>query len=137
MKSRAVTLLAIALIATSTSCGLVTHGTKQTVFIDSMPTGASIEVDGTPTTTPAWVRLSRRNSHAVLARNAQGAIVWRPILTQTDWTVFVFDLVTVPVVFHVIDVACGSLNRLEPASLTIPLPPPDAGPEYRSLPKAP
>lgn len=48
------------------ACATIMQGSKQGVSVSSTPTGASISADGQPMgTTPAVLRLARRDSHVV------------------------------------------------------------------------
>jgi len=126
--------LIAALALWAMSCGVVAHGRTQRVLIDSLPTGAQVEVDGVAHTTPVFLDLSRKEHHTVIARNPNGAIVWRPIESQADVVWVLVDLGTLPLVANVIDSALGGDRELRPDALVIPFPPADAPPTYRSIP---
>lgn len=123
-------LLAAMCVATG-GCGFVLYGHTQDVPIDTAPAGGVVEVDGTRYGTPATFPLARGDSHTVIARNEHGAIVSRTLCSHSVALGHVLDMLTVPIIFNIIDLATGSGYELVPAQLVIPLPPPDAGPEYQ------
>lgn len=56
------------LAVVASGCATVIHGTKQTVAIHSVPEGATATIlpEGSVVTTPAEIKLSRKNAHTVL-----------------------------------------------------------------------
>ncbi len=127
--------VAVALMAlTCAGCGTMLRGMTQEVLIDSYPTGAEVHVDNQIVHTPVSLALSRRTSHAIYAQNAQGATVYRIVTSEPSFGWHVWDvLACVPVVCNAIDIATGGDSVLSPDSIMLPLPPPDAGPDYRSV----
>lgn len=60
------TLVAAVSLLSTAACATLMNGTEQGISVNSTPTGASISADGQPMgTTPAVVRLARRNTHVV------------------------------------------------------------------------
>ena len=58
-------LLLLSILGT-TGCASITSGTTQSVFVNSSPSGANVEVDGLQATTPAKLELKRNQaSHNV------------------------------------------------------------------------
>jgi hypothetical protein len=131
MTARRLPLVAILFVCGS--CAYVSHGTTQTVLIDSVPTNATVELDGEPITTPAKLKLVRKMRHVVIGRNANGAVVQRVIYSEPRLVWMMIDLLMLPVVGNLIDILTGADHELVPEQLTIPLPPEDAGPEFQSL----
>jgi len=123
------------------SCALLSHGRYQQVMIDSAPSSGTVEVitwcpnkgASVTYTTPMQAELKRSCGYQVLARNVNGALVERTITSQRQGLWQLLDLGCCPIVCNLIDAATGADLALTPDPLMIPLPPPDAGPEYRSL----
>lgn len=130
---RAQRFLLVSILVVCSSCAYVSHGTKQTVLIDSIPTNATVELDGESITTPAKLKLVRKKQHVVIARNANGAVVQRVIYSESRPVWMWADLLLLPVIGNLIDIFTGADHELVPEQLTIPLPPDDAGPEFQSL----
>ncbi len=61
-------LLVSAVLLTQSGCGifgLMLNGTRQTVFIDTSPSGATITVEGQTAKSPTQFNLSRRRNYTV------------------------------------------------------------------------
>ena len=93
------TLVALALIPIllfSTSCAVLTRGSRQGIPFDSNPPGAEIYLDGELVgVTPTTVKLSRGRSHALLVRlgNQEREIVVKSSVDTEGWGYLFVDLV--------------------------------------------
>ncbi|MFI5365572.1 MAG: hypothetical protein ACHQ4J_08115 [Candidatus Binatia bacterium] len=128
-------VLGVAIAASlSTGCGLIFNGTRQQVMVDTAPAGGTVEVDGVRHQTPVTLDLRRKDVHTVVATNARGATVTRNIIPEGDTLFVLMDLGTCPVLCNLVDSAFGGDRTLVPSPLLMPLPPENAGPEFRSGP---
>ncbi len=109
------------------------HGPRQTVFIDTIPPGGTVVIDDSEYATPAHVSLSRCRSHRATATTERGALTSRVILARGDTGIAIANFLAFPILGHLIDAATGSECELSPTSIVLPLPPADAGPEFRSI----
>ena len=85
-------------------CGTVTHGPRDTLFVDSKPSGAdaSITCDGdfrAAGTTPAKLTLPRRSEHCVLTVERAGSKTQRLELDQTFSSRFWWNFAIAPAFF--------------------------------------
>jgi hypothetical protein len=136
------TLLIVPALFGVMGCAAMANGRYQKIVIDSAPTPGTVEVvwwcgrdcrDSATYATPARVALRRNRSYSVYAKNENGALVERIIYSQHQGYWQALDFLLLPIVANLIDLAAGADYELSPSQITIPLPPPDAGPEYRSL----
>ena len=102
-------------------CGYVTHGSTQKIFIDTMPSQQSIEVDGKPYTTPVDLELARGTHHTVTTKSKTGAPLAAHITSETQWRYQVFDFFVLPIIGNIIDGVSGGDSVLTPKELVIPL----------------
>lgn len=67
VKRATISILAISILASLTSCATIIHGTRQSIGIASNPTNASVWVDKNYAgTTPMIVEMSRKDNHIVM-----------------------------------------------------------------------
>ena len=109
-------------------CGYVQHGSTQKVFIDTMPTGAPVQVDGKTYTTPVELELKRGNHHTVTAQTTYGAPLASHIRSETQWRYQAFDFFVTPIIGNIFDGATGGDSELVPSTLVLPLEKPQAAP---------
>ena len=111
----------ILLMTLSTGCGYVTHGSTQRVFVDTMPSGAKIAIDGKPYTTPVDLQLERGNHHTVTAQTTYGAPLASHIRSEIQWRYVIASFFLPPIIGTIIDGVTGGDCELVPAELVIPL----------------
>ena len=119
-------LVAASIITASvltTGCASVSNSPEQEVRIASNPPGAVLKVDGKfEGMTPMTVHLSRRNDHkftiekpGYIANNGE----LRSHFRFSKW--FFGNLLPLPVVGPLIDIATGSANTLKPLEVSVDL----------------
>ena len=103
------TLVALALIPCllfSTSCAVLTHGSRQGIPFDSEPQGAEVWVDGEFVgVTPVEVTLSRSQEHTVVVR--LGAIEHEMVLETRSSQAVAYDLLPLAAGAGVTVAACA------------------------------
>lgn len=68
---RIITILMISAVTWLTGCATLSGGTTETISINSVPSGATVTIDGGATyTTPTSVDLSRRKDHVITVEKA-------------------------------------------------------------------
>lgn len=105
----------------ASGCGYIQHGSTQKVFIDTVPSGAAIAVDGLPYTTPVDLELERVRHHTVTTQTIGGAPVATHIRSETQWTYQIIDFFLTPIIGNIVDGVTGGDSMLVPAELVIPL----------------
>ena len=109
-----------------TSCATLITGTKQTVQINSIPSGAKVQVDGIDRgKTPAAIQLKRGNEGQTVTLKADGyeTMHFQP---ETDFN-GVAALNLFNVLFWGIDAASGALWKYDPKYYEIQLDPIGSG----------
>jgi len=109
-------------------CGYALNGTTQKVRIDTVPTGAQVQVDGKPYTTPVELELKRGTHHTVTAKTTYGAPLASHIRSETQWRYQVVDFFITPILGNIFDGASGGDSELVPSQLVIPLDKPQSAP---------
>lgn len=107
---------AVSLVSTA-ACATIMQGSQQPVAVSSTPAGAAISVDGQEMgTTPATLRLSRKDSH-VLSLQLDGYMPYSMTLEKKTsgwvWGNVVFG----GLVGLVVDSSTGAMYRLTPGSV--------------------
>ncbi len=118
-------ILTLSLVATllfMTSCATLFTGTKQTIQINSKPSGAKVQVDGIDRgTTPTEVKLKKGNDGQVVTLKSDG------FETKTLQPETAFNGVAVLNLFNIlfwgIDAATGALWKYDPKFYEIELEP--------------
>ncbi len=108
-------------------CGYLVQGSRQMVMIDSMPSGHPVDVGGATHVTPVTLQLKRNQDHIVTVRNRSGQTTTRTIYHERSLMWHIWDILWLPVIFNVIDIASGGDCELNPSQLTIPVPPENQG----------
>lgn len=112
------TLVGTAALLSTAACASIVHGSNQNVAFDSTPAGASISVDGVPMgTTPAVLRLERKNEHTVrldLAGYAPFEMQLKKRLSGWVWGNIAFG----GIIGVVVDATTGAMYRLSPGEVT-------------------
>lgn len=116
-------LVILSLWSIVSGCGYIQHGSTQKVFIDTVPSGSRISVDGKPYTTPVDLELERVRHHTVTTETKGGTPVATHIRSETQWMIQLFDLLVTPIVGNIVDGVTGGDSVLVPAELVIPLEP--------------
>lgn len=111
----------IAAVCLLSGCGYVLHGSTQKVSIDTVPTGARVEVDGRSYTTPAELELGRGTHHTVTARTTAGAPLATHIRSEIQWRWAIPSFFLPPIIGSIIDGVSGGDSELVPDKLVIPL----------------
>lgn len=107
-------------------CGYLVQGSRQRVLIDTAPSSRPVEIDGSTHTAPVSLQLARKDDHIVVAKNASGQTATRTIYTSRSLMWHIWDILWLPVIFNIIDIASGGDSELSPEQLTIPIPPEEA-----------
>lgn len=94
--------------------GLATNGFKQTVYFDSEPKEATIEVEGQRCTTPCTIRLSRRHEYTIVASKPGYKTQSAYVTKEADATVIYLDGFLIP---HIL----GTANDLRPEHVFLTL----------------
>ena len=125
-----------------TGCGTLEHGTHQVVEIQSVPSGARLEIDGEAHgATPASVSLSRRCYHDVRAE-MDGYFPAKRRIQKVSTEAF-YGNAAIPYagpLAMAFDILTGGVYRLEPALVELvlePLPAPAPAPEAPAVGAAP
>jgi len=107
---------------TLTSCATLFTGTKQTVLINSKPSGAKVQVDGIDRgSTPIAVKLKKGNDGQVVTLKAEGYET-KSFQPETAFnTISILNLGNI--LFWGIDVATGALWKYDPKFYDIELEP--------------
>ncbi len=130
MKTRVFALvvcLGIASAVFMAGCASIMHGTSQDVGISSTPTGATITVDGQiKGTTPAAVKLSRKDTHTVKIE-LPGYLPFESMITRHVsgwvWGNIIFG----GLIGLAVDAMTGGLYKLSPEQLQATLAKENAG----------
>ena len=113
--------LCLAFFVTMTGCGYVLHGSTQIVHIDTAPSGARVQVDGEPHTTPVDLDLQRGNHHTVTAQSASGAPLASHIRSEIQWRYAIASFFLPPIIGSIVDGVTGGDCELVPSRVLIPL----------------
>ena len=111
------TIITTVYLSSAAACATIMQGSQQPVALSSTPAGASISVDGKEMgTTPATVRLSRKDSH-VVSLALDGYLPYQMTLEKKTsgwvWGNIVFG----GVVGVVVDASTGAMYRLTPGTV--------------------
>ncbi len=110
-------LAAASSLVLATGCATIMQGSTQRVSIGSTPAGASITVDGQPMgTTPAMVRLKRKDSH-VLRLDLEGYAPFEMPLQRKASGWIAGNIIFGGLIGIVIDASTGSMYRLSPGTV--------------------
>jgi len=119
MKNLLLTGLLCALIMLLSGCGAMFQGSNQTVDIQSTPSGAKFT--GSPGigeyTTPASVKLSRKNSYDVTFTKEGYKSATAHIGATANFGYILLDVLFTGLVGVVVDAATGSWNSLSPETI--------------------
>jgi len=103
-----------------TGCATIIHGASQDIRVTSQPSGATVRVDGTATTTPGVLKLERKRAYTLMFEK-QG---YQPVevhLKQTFdgwvWGNIIFG----GIIGLVIDYAGGAAYKLTPSEVNVVL----------------
>lgn len=126
-------LLALVFILSSgTGCGLMIHGTKQTVDFTILPYEASqdakIYVEDREITGKE-IELLRKESHKFRVECPGYETYKGEILKKPDATALILDIIGTGAIGVLIDVAAGAAHKLEPGSVRVNLQPLGSGTE--------
>lgn len=106
-----------------TGCGAMFQGSNQTVDIQSAPSGAKIT--GSPGigeyTTPASVKLSRKNSYDLNFTKEGYKPATARIQASASFGYILLDVLFTGLVGVVVDAATGSWNSLSPETISVTL----------------
>ncbi|GEM_PF-3218817 len=123
--------LALACLCGLFGCATVVHGTTEQVQIDSTPEGAEVVIDdaGQSVTTPATVKLARRQSHTLVFHKA-GFRDATAHLTSSPSGWILGNIISGGVVGMAIDASDGAARKLssDHAAVTLTALPGDAQP---------
>lgn len=113
--------ISVCLLLTQAGCafglaGLVLNGTRQKVFIDSMPSGAKVTIDGQAARTPAQFDLKRRRDYQAIVEKEGYETTTVYINKDTDALVLYLDGFLLPHLF-------GTAWDLEPERTIVNLAP--------------
>lgn len=111
----------ILMVSGLAGCGYVLHGSTQNVHIDTMPSGAKVQVDGKPYTTPIDLELERGNHHTVTAQTASGAPLASHIRSEIQWRYVVASFFLPPIIGSIVDGVSGGDCELVPTEVIIPV----------------
>lgn len=104
-------------------CATIIHRTKQTVFLQSDPPGATATIDGTITVqTPASLKLKRgKNHHITFEKDGYKEM---SVVIDREVSGWVFgNLVLGGLIGLAVDFSDGAAYKLEPDSVTVTLEP--------------
>ena len=127
------------LLALTTGCATVLHGTRQNVRVETDPPGATASAGGQTVTTPGVLKLHRKETNLEVVVEKEGYVTRQVILTRTgpdrtraNWafglvggaaTQSFVGVVALPVAALGIDYATGAAYRLEPSAIFLRLEP--------------
>jgi hypothetical protein len=109
--------IAASLLVTTSGCASLMHGSDQDVSVVSNPAAASISVDGKPMgTTPAVVRLTRKESH-ILRLDLEGYQPFEmPLERKTSGWVW-GNIVFGGLIGVAVDSSTGAMYKLTPGAV--------------------
>lgn len=111
-------LYLLAVMVLIQGCGLIFGGTKQTVFIESVPPQATFRISnaGIMGTTPATVELKRKESYTVVVEKDGYKPKGETIENRVSWLPVIGDIcIAWPTVF--VDILTGGAFELRPTQL--------------------
>ncbi len=125
---RIITILMISAVIWLTGCATLSGGTTETITINSVPSGATVTVDGGATyTTPTSVDLSRKKDHIITVEKA--GYKKKTLSLGRDFrglsTVGGNILWLLPGV--IVDAASGGMYEFKEKSVTVSLEPEESG----------
>jgi hypothetical protein len=108
--------IAVTLMIGSSGCfGLIAHGTQQDITINSIPSDATVFVDGIERgKTPIVLPLERRSSHTVRIEMAGYESSILTIHKSVEGPTVVLDVLFTALIGLAVDAAAGSLYILSP-----------------------
>lgn len=110
------------LLAFSSGCATVMSGTSEHIRFESMPSGAEVTIDGEAHTTPARVKLSRRQNHEVTFNMPGYLSVQRQVLQSTNPWLF-GNILLGGLIGIIVDTSSGASNDLKPDLVYVKLVP--------------
>jgi len=114
------TILSLSLMWVTTGCATIVHGNRQTVTIDSEPTGASVRIDGLKGKTPFSASLARNQDYVVSIKK-EGYKEEMIQITKSFSGLSIIGNILWLLVGVVIDFASGSAYNLNPTKVDVEL----------------
>ena len=113
-------LLALVLGWATTGCATIVHGNRQTVTINSEPSGASVKVDGLKGRTPFSASLARNNDYVVSIKK-EGYKEEQVQITKSFSGLSIIGNLFFLLFGVVVDFASGSAYNLHPTDVNVEL----------------
>ena len=112
---------ALVIILSLSGCATIIHGSRQEIGISSIPTGASVSVNGEKMgRTPTIVKVKRKDSQVVQIL-LDGYLPYEVVLTRKVDGWIVGNIIFGGLIGLIVDVATGSMYKLSPEQLTAEL----------------
>ena len=113
-------ILSLSLMWITTGCATIVHGNRQTVTINSEPTGASIRIDGLKGKTPFSASLARNQDYVVSIKK-EGYKEEMIQITKSFSVLSIIGNILWLLVGVVVDFASGSAYNLNPTKVDVEL----------------
>ena len=113
-------ILSLSLMWITTGCATIVHGNRQTVTINSEPTGASVRVNGLKGKTPFSASLAR-NQDYVISIKKEGYKEEMIQITKSFSGLSIIGNILWLLVGVIIDFASGSAYNLNPTKVDVEL----------------
>ena len=120
MKKIVSVLLALFLAWTTTGCATIVHGNRQTVTINSEPTGASVKIDGLKGKTPFSTSLARNNDYVVSVKK-EGYKEEQVQINKSFSGLTIIGNILWLLIGVIVDFASGSAFNLNPTNVNVEL----------------
>ncbi len=105
----------------STGCAAISHGTKQTIPVESSPNAVSVGISGMSYTTPTTLELERKNEY-VLSFSKEGYESAQIQVTKhLSGRFLLADILLTGLIGVVIDGVTGAWYDLKPETVTVSL----------------
>ena len=109
---------ALVFILSLSGCATIIHGSRQEIGISSIPTGASVSVNGEKMgRTPTIVKVKRKDSQVVQIL-LDGYLPYEVVLIRKVDGWIVGNIIFGGLIGLIVDVATGSMYKLSPEQLT-------------------
>ena len=118
---RVLTSVFVCMLVLSTGCAVISHGSKQTIPVQSSPNAVSIDLGGMSYTTPTTLELERKNEY-VLSFSKEGYESAQIQITKhLSGGYLAADILLTGLLGVVIDGITGAWYNLKPESVTVSL----------------
>lgn len=118
---RVFTSILVCIVYLSTGCAVISHGSKQTIPVQSSPNAVSVGISGMSYTTPTTLELERKNEYVLSFSKDGYESAQIQITKHLSGGYVAADILLTGLLGVVIDGITGAWYNLKPESITVSL----------------